>query len=404
MFCGFKIEITDQQLYDKLHSNPVLKWKFEHDDEGIVSPWSYASFKNINFKTYLNGWIEISGSLHKFWNNGEHNYNDFNLINVKEAIDELYSVFGINPNSARLSNLEYGFNIPVPFNPDRFIKSLICYRFNNFNLWNDRFFFGKVSEMGQYFIKIYNKSKPYNLPNNILRIEKSIKKMEVLSKEPLFLIDLLNPKIQAKCLKQVQEAFNHILFNEIFDRTKLTKPQVKIYQSVAIEIDRWGLKDEDGNKRFNAKQRCILKSGYLKIIKTHGKEKFRPIINNLINENYNLLIKKGNVLTGYINDKKMECSDTFNTPSNHTLSINQSTRVCYTCGRDISAQKNNSKYCSELHFGKEAKKCRNDISNPKNNEKNKLNLLKSRGLLFPIEPFFKVKREFTYTLRAGSMQ
>jgi predicted RNA-binding Zn-ribbon protein involved in translation (DUF1610 family) len=38
-------------------------------------------------------------------------------------------------------------------------------------------------------------------------------------------------------------------------------------------------------------------------------------------------------------------------------------RVCVSCGRDISHQKAGSKFCSENHYGKQAKRCRNKASN-----------------------------------------
>ena len=46
-------------------------------------------------------------------------------------------------------------------------------------------------------------------------------------------------------------------------------------------------------------------------------------------------------------------------------------QFCITCGRDISSQKKGSKFCSEMLYGREAKKCRNRDSNPRNNLKMK---------------------------------
>ena len=58
-----------------------------------------------------------------------------------------------------------------------------------------------------------------------------------------------------------------------------------------------------------------------------------------------------------------------NTMSNfHTHIVsesNTSKRLCVTCGRDISTQKSNSWFCSELRYGNEVKRCRNKVSNLK---------------------------------------
>jgi predicted nucleic acid-binding Zn ribbon protein len=63
----------------------------------------------------------------------------------------------------------------------------------------------------------------------------------------------------------------------------------------------------------------------------------------------------------------------------------QQTRYCITCGNDITNQKKGSVFCSEKVFGKDAKKCRNQKSNPENNYKRKeLKLYPGVLLLFDI--------------------
>jgi hypothetical protein len=64
-------------------------------------------------------------------------------------------------------------------------------------------------------------------------------------------------------------------------------------------------------------------------------------------------------------------------------------RVCLSCGKDISTQKNGSKFCSAKIVGEfEAHKCRNTNSNHRNNFKRKVEVIQGRGLLFDIMPFF----------------
>ncbi len=64
-------------------------------------------------------------------------------------------------------------------------------------------------------------------------------------------------------------------------------------------------------------------------------------------------------------------------------------RYCSTCGRDISNQKKGSVFCSEKLYGKQAKKCRNINSNPRNNYKLKEQSLYSGVLLFDVKEFKK---------------
>jgi hypothetical protein len=63
-------------------------------------------------------------------------------------------------------------------------------------------------------------------------------------------------------------------------------------------------------------------------------------------------------------------------------------RFCQTCGRDITDQRKNSKFCSETKYGPEAKRCRNHDSNPRNNRKKRVNKFYRIGPpLFDIRPF-----------------
>ena len=63
-------------------------------------------------------------------------------------------------------------------------------------------------------------------------------------------------------------------------------------------------------------------------------------------------------------------------------------RVCLSCGKDITNQHKNSRFCSAKYVGyREAHKCRNSDSNSRNNRKRKIEKIISKGVLFDIEPF-----------------
>lgn len=69
--------------------------------------------------------------------------------------------------------------------------------------------------------------------------------------------------------------------------------------------------------------------------------------------------------------------------------VNPSFRICVTCGRDITDQKSGSQFCSEKVFGKEAKKCRNQNSNRRNNYRRKVENIENKGVLFDVRPFIQ---------------
>lgn len=96
-----------------------------------------------------------------------------------------------------------------------------------------------------------------------------------------------------------------------------------------------------------------------------------------------------------LSETKGECFVPSNSSAIHSLTDK---RYCLTCGRDITNQKTGSKFCSEKLYGREAKKCRNMDSNPRNHIKRKIEVIESRGVLFDIKPyinFSQVTRKVT---------
>jgi hypothetical protein len=88
---------------------------------------------NLEFKLFPSGRIQISGSLHKYWNNGYHNYNAFNLNHVLEVIKDLEMKFGIDPFNMRLENLEFGVNISLTYNPNVLLDNLVSFKKRSFD-------------------------------------------------------------------------------------------------------------------------------------------------------------------------------------------------------------------------------------------------------------------------------
>jgi hypothetical protein len=75
------------------------------------------------------------------------------------------------------------------------------------------------------------------------------------------------------------------------------------------------------------------------------------------------------------------------------IGLNQGTdtsrKYCLTCRRDITDQRTNSKFCSEKRYGREAKKCRNIDSNPRNNLRRRIDRITAVPMLFDVRPYLK---------------
>lgn len=84
----------------------------EQMDNTLVAKHKGLKFFIIKSKKYKGKYYcEVRGSLHKYFNNGKHNTNDFTIKDLKTVINDLHKKFNINPKTAILRNVEFGVNI-----------------------------------------------------------------------------------------------------------------------------------------------------------------------------------------------------------------------------------------------------------------------------------------------------
>ncbi len=182
----------------------------------------------------------VNGSLHKFHNSmnrgEEQNYNDFNFEDLKEVIDNIENTLGINPESTKITNLEFGFNINTDLNPEDIINNNVM-MFNHLSPNRDEKFRGhgdfKEFQKTDYSVKIYNKSKQYQREENILRVEVKIIKSRVLERFGLFNLNDLIDKEKMKLIfdfyidkikrLQIIDDFEHKEYISKKDKDKLIK-------------------------------------------------------------------------------------------------------------------------------------------------------------------------------------
>ncbi len=275
MFDGIKIYYNDKSLVRRLHKN--TKWDFtQHANIATGDILSHtAEYKGWKFKTFPSGRIEIKGSLHKYYNEGLHNYDDYTISNLSETIARMETEFGIVANRASIHNLEYGVNISPPFDPTTLIDSLISFKFKPFNMMQVKHAgHGKECfHFGQYGLKIYDKGLQNKIPKNILRLEKKVLVMCSLKFGDIFLSDLTNPLLWKHCKKELIVSVGHILINETLSNEQLTINEQRIYSSILNESIRVNL-NRDQRKRY--------KKGFNMIIGKYGSCNYREILLNLL--------------------------------------------------------------------------------------------------------------------------
>lgn len=224
-----KAELTGIELLSLLH-NPKLNFCREvntetgelrktnrHNKEALAS--QNAFYRSLEFEVFDSGTVYLSGSLHKFWNHGGHNFNDFGTDGIREALAELARDFSITPPQMKIRQLELGVNIIPPYPTKEILPYCFLHGTNPF-VWirnNDE---GKYiqSVHSQYIIKIYDKardaiSKGFEVPTpEIMRFEIKFLKLERLKKYDIFTVaDLLQYGLD-KFVPELAEEWQKVLF------------------------------------------------------------------------------------------------------------------------------------------------------------------------------------------------
>lgn len=222
-----------------------------------VTPSKKAIYNGLEFTIYDTGTITVSGSLHKYWNNGAHNFNDFNIDAILSVIADLETKFGIQPAHCVLKCLEIGLNTAPPIPTNEIIDNCFLHKTTAFeyqrNSDEGKY---KQAQHSQYIIKIYNKAlhyktKGFEINGEILRFEIKYTKMEKLNTIGIFsLEDLINYGLENFKKDLVREWQNVLYFDntiQIDTLSSRTKNAIRDYSNPNY----WtGLLDNNQTKNF----------------------------------------------------------------------------------------------------------------------------------------------------------
>ncbi|MHA6279031.1 hypothetical protein ACXYMT_02530 [Salinimicrobium sp. CAU 1759] len=195
-FIKFYINQEDKSRFDKEVKKDDAVDLFSRIDyrTGQLGETERSDLGNIELTMTPNNSF-LKGSIHKLYNiahnQGVQNYSDFSLCQAKQALKLIISHYKVNPELTLITNLEFGINIPVEFDPALFIdESLILFYYKDHTI-NKKFKNrGDYKEFRRtdYSMKIYNKSKQYNRHQHLLRIEIKITNKRVLQKLGIFTV------------------------------------------------------------------------------------------------------------------------------------------------------------------------------------------------------------------------
>lgn len=345
MLDGIKIQIKDLEQINEIWNHSDLVYHSEHTylnkSDGNLKTVGKKSYLNLNFTRYEDR-LEIDGSLHKLFNSGLHNANDFTVTDCINTINKLCMQFDIDPKLCNVIGLEFGVNVTAPGNVSDLVKWLRFHHRNQFVKFPklEQCYFAGTDYFG---VKAYNKTLqfPQYAEPNIFRFEgKTRQSKYVVSKGIKTLKDLTNPAIFRLLSGVILSEWENVL---IFD--KRTKKGVKFCNTdLWLEI----LESNHRNTFIKSKKRyykLLGRNGLQNLIYTAIDEKLK-----LLNECANSTISEpeNHIKPETANRVKLQKSGV-HIPTIVKMENNQQpeptiSRICLVTGLDISMQKKDSVY------------------------------------------------------------
>lgn len=154
-----KFKITDEVLINSVWNSDLLEYvgKSERLYTDEIKEKQTKKYKNLYFTKYQNR-LEISGSIHYFFNDELHNADDFYIEYCVNAIVQIKEIFSLDLNKCYLINLEYGVNINPVINVTDLIHNLIYHEKRQFTRTTTYFDFKLAGNEAYKQVKAYNKS------------------------------------------------------------------------------------------------------------------------------------------------------------------------------------------------------------------------------------------------------
>lgn len=193
--------------------------------------------KNMKLELFPNGYVELAGSLHKYCNDGKHNYNQFGRKEAEIALKRLIEVSGLELPYFKVESVEVGVNLIPPIPSDYIINNALMYKRRPFEAkyCTDEGNYRQAT-LSEYWVKLYNKRlhyeiQGYDIGYEILRFELKINKMRMLAKYRVFTLEDLMDKVEDIAMDLLPKAWKEVL---LYDPTmnKQTKEKTIKYANV----------------------------------------------------------------------------------------------------------------------------------------------------------------------------
>lgn len=218
-----------------------------------------AQLKNLRLFIYDEKMC-LFNSLHKYWHN--NNYNDFNLSEIKEAIESLNNETGTDWNQAVIKKIEFGCNIKA--NAGIIVGGLLSYKGKDYlPMQRGGKRYGAVCEFADYKIKGYDKTfevkqtTALGLSYPLFRWEVSFNRFRVIEKitcSQVKVKQLLKPEILQMIAKDAVLKYENTIKMQHLNLYKLTTHEKRVLAEMLIPQIREDLKNHN-KETFKRDQR-----------------------------------------------------------------------------------------------------------------------------------------------------
>lgn len=388
MIDGIKIaKLVSVEVARKLMENSMIDFCQKTSiSTGEITPGEAieAKYNGLTFRLSpeTNGggfWLVVRGSLHRFYNDGGTNGNDFFYWQFKEAIMKIETLLNIPVNDFIIRNFEFGANLETELTAAKYIRSLVFdgnKAFADFNI-NDNYL-GKQCTRQDTTLKIYDKGKQERNGNKrLLRVELRFNRMRLLvDQEGRYKIstvaDLLNVEKLGVLGQELANRWEQIIFYDGgIDESMLTNAErLRLWKYRSPQY--W---DElTRSKRY--KSRLKFEKLMSEKCTRQTQKEIKEMILSKCAELINMQHKNGSRLTQFENENEAQKRATFDTiqctcllspqtPQEEKEKIQEKIQVekrfCEVCEKDISHRKKTALTC--------CRKCRNAKSNQARRER-----------------------------------
>ncbi len=288
-----KLWIYNPALITGIIDNPIFDFKGVYSlTDGATEYPITAKWQGFEIKIKSKTWLEISGSIHNYWNGGT-NENDFYFDDVKQAIKNLCGILKISPTDARIINLEIGVNICPLLNAGEIMDEIICYRnkrpLRPYEALNPNFYFIEFAS-GDHFLKVYDKGKQFKT-KNILRVEYKLMRSREFNGQGVYtLSDLMRRKVLQVLGMKIMHFFKDLVFTDgSIDSSKLTKKDREIF-TIMENPNRWAKRK--GNKTRKSTTKYRKEKRFVLIVKEYGTKNHYKHLEECIRAKVEQLLKK----------------------------------------------------------------------------------------------------------------